>query len=122
MTTSLYERLGGELAVNTAVDIIYRKVMTDPTISEFFDSTVMDEQRAKQKAFLTMVFGGPEDYTGKDMREAHALLVEQGLNDSHFDAVAGHLEATLKEMEIADDLIDEVMTIATSTRDDVLGR
>ena len=122
MTTSLYERLGGELAVNTAVDIFYRKVLADPTISEFFDSTDMDEQRAKQKAFLTMVFGGPEEYTGKDMREAHAPLVEQGLNDSHFDSVAGHLEATLKELEVAEDLIGEVMTIAGGTRDDVLGR
>lgn len=122
MTTSLYERLGGELSVNTAVDIFYRKVLADSTISEFFDSTDMDEQRAKQKAFLTMVFGGPEEYTGKDMREAHAPLVEKGLNDSHFDAVAGHLEATLKELEVADDLIGEVMTIAGSTRDDVLGR
>lgn len=122
MTTSLYERLGGEPAVNTAVDIFYRKVLADPTISEFFDSTDMDEQRAKQKAFLTMVFGGPEEYTGKDMREAHAPLVEQGLNDSHFDSVAGHLEATLKELEVAEDLIGEVMTIAGGTRDDVLGR
>lgn len=122
MTTSLYESLGGELSVNTAVDIFYRKVLADPAISEFFDSTDMDEQRAKQKAFLTMVFGGPEKYTGKDMREAHAPLVEQGLNDSHFDAVAGHLQATLKELEVAADLIGEIMTIAASTRDDVLGR
>jgi hemoglobin len=75
MTTSLFERLGGELAVNTAVDIFYRKVLADPTISEFFDSTDMDEQRAKQKAFLTMVFGGPEEYSGKDMREAHAQSI-----------------------------------------------
>jgi hemoglobin len=49
----------------------------------------MDAQRAKQKSFLTMVFGGPHEYTGKDMRTAHAPLVEKGLNDSHFDAVAG---------------------------------
>ncbi|MCH8237008.1 MAG: group 1 truncated hemoglobin [Proteobacteria bacterium] len=122
MTTSLYERLGGEAAVNAAVDIFYRKVLADPSISDFFDTTDMEEQRNKQKAFLSMVFGGPDEYSGKDMREAHAPLVEKGLNDSHFDAVAGHLDATLRELGVADDLIGEVMTIAGSTRDDVLGR
>lgn len=122
MTDSLYDRIGGEAAVEAAVDIFYRKVLADPTISEFFDNTDMDEQRAKQKAFLSMVFGGPKEYSGKDMREAHAPLVEKGLNDSHFDAVAGHLDATLRELNVPDDLIGEVMAIAGSTRDDVLNR
>ena len=122
MTTSLYERLGGEAAVNAAVDIFYRKVLADSSISDFFDTTDMEEQRNKQKAFLSMVFGGPDEYSGKDMREAHAPLVEKGLNDSHFDAVAGHLDATLRELGVADDLIGEAMAIAAGTRDDVLGR
>ncbi len=122
MTTSLYERLGGEAAVNAAVDIFYRKVLADPSISDFFDTTDMEEQRSKQKAFLSMAFGGPDEYSGKDLREAHAELVEKGLDDSHFDAVAGHLDATLHELGVADDLIGEVMIIAGGTRDDVLGR
>ncbi len=122
MTDTLYDRLGGEAAVTAAVDIFYRKVLADPSISEFFDDADMDEQRAKQKAFLSMAFGGPDEYSGKDLREAHAPLVEKGLNDAHFDAVAGHLDGTLRELGVADDLIGEVMTIAASTRDDVLGR
>lgn len=122
MLDTLFERLGGEQAVDAAVDIFYRKVLADPSISEFFDTTDMDEQRAKQKAFLTMAFGGPNEYSGKDLREAHAPLVERGLNDSHFDAVAGHLQDTLKEMEVADDLIGEAIAIAASTRDEVLNR
>ena len=122
MSQSLYERLGGEPAVNAAVDIFYRKVLSDPSISNFFDDTDMDAQRAKQKSFLTMAFGGPNDYTGKDLREAHKPLVDQGLNDSHFDAVAGHLQSTLEELNVPADLTNEVMTIAASTRDDVLNR
>jgi hemoglobin len=82
----------------------------------------MDDQRAKQKSFLTMAFGGPNEYAGKDMREAHAPLVEKGLNDSHFDAMAGHLQATLEELNVPADLIAQVMEIASSTRDDVLNR
>jgi hemoglobin len=120
MTDSLYERLGGAASVEAAVDIFYRKVLADDSISQFFDTTDMDAQRAKQKLFLTMVFGGPNDYTGQDMRTAHAPLVERGLNDSHFGAVAGHLQATLQELGVAEDLTGEVMSIAASTHDDVL--
>lgn len=122
MPDTLFERLGGEQAVDAAVDIFYRKVLADPSISDFFDTTDMDEQRAKQKAFLMMAFGGPNEYSGKDLREAHAPLVERGLNDAHFDSVAGHLKDTLKEMGVADDLIGEVISIAASTRDEVLNR
>lgn len=121
-TTTLFQNLGGEAAVDAAVDIFYRKVLSDPSISSYFDSVDMDQQRAKQKSFLTMVFGGPNSYTGKDMRTAHAGLVQRGLNDSHFDAVAGHLQATLAELGVAPDLIGQVMALAGSTRNDVLGR
>ncbi|MEX2009141.1 MAG: group 1 truncated hemoglobin [Dongiaceae bacterium] len=122
MTQSLYQRIGGDAAVNAAVDLFYRKVMVDPRISEFFVDTDMNAQRAKQKAFLTMAFGGPNTYTGKDLRKAHAGLVKNGLNDSHFDAVAQHLQATLGELKVKAVEIAEVMKIAGSTRNDVLGR
>ncbi|MEQ6341241.1 MAG: group 1 truncated hemoglobin [Gammaproteobacteria bacterium] len=122
MNTSLFEKLGGDAAVDAAVDIFYRKVLNDDRISSFFEGVDMDKQAAKQKAFLTMAFGGPHNYTGKDMRAAHAPLVERGLNDSHFDAVAEHLQATLKELNVPAELIAEVMAIAGSTRNDVLCR
>ena len=122
MTQTLFERIGGEPAVDAAVDLFYRKVLSDDSISRFFDDIDMDEQRAKQKSFLTMVFGGPNEYTGKDLRTAHKRLVENGLDDAHFDAVAVHLQTTLQELGVAADVVDEVMTIAASTRDDVLNR
>jgi len=122
MTTTIYEQLGGDAAVDAAVDIFYRKVLSDPRISRFFDATDMDAQRAKQKAFLAMAFGGPNRYTGRDLRSAHAALVKNGLDDSHFDAVAGHLQATLDELKVPAALSQQVMAIAASTRGDVLGR
>ena len=122
MTQSLYDQIGGAPAVEAAVDLLYRKVLADDLISHFFDATDMDELRAKQKAFLTMALGGPHEYLGKDLRTAHAPLVEKGLDDTHFDAFAGHLQATLEELGVSAALIAEVMTVAASTRDDVLNR
>jgi len=119
---TLYEQLGGEAAVDAAVDIFYRKVLSDSRISSFFDGVDMDRQAAKQKAFLTMAFGGPHSYTGLDMRRGHQQLVARGLNDSHFDAVVELLGATLAELGVAPDLIAKVAAIAESTRNDVLNR
>ena len=117
--TTIYEQLGGEGAMGAAVDIFYRKVLADDRISQFFDSVDMDRQAQKQKAFLTMVLGGPSAYTGKDMRAAHARF---GLTDVHFDAVVENLGATLKELGVADGLIAEVAAVAETTRKDVLGQ
>lgn len=122
MPETLYDKIGGEAAVNAAVDIFYRKVLTDDRISHFFDDVDMERQAAKQKSFLTFAFGGPNHYTGLDMRRAHAHLLERGLNDSHFDAVVENLASTLAELNVPQEYIAEVAAIAESTRNDVLGR
>ncbi len=122
ITPSLYERIGGDAAVDAAVDIFYRKVLADDRINKFFEGVDMEKQSAKQKAFLTMALGGPNNYTGEDMRKGHAHLVKQGLNDSHFDAVMENLGATLTELGVPAELIGEAAAIAESTRNDVLGR
>ena len=120
--TTLYERLGGEAAIDQAVDIFYRKVLGDDRISGFFEDVDMERQAAKQKAFLTMVFGGPNGYTGRDLREGHRHLVSRGLDDSHMDAVIEHLGSTLAELGAAVEDIAQVADIANSVRDHVLDR
>jgi hemoglobin len=119
---SLYDQLGGQAAVDAAVDIFYRKVLMDDRVSHFFDGVDMDRQISKQKAFLTMVFGGPVAYSGKDMRTGHAHLVERGLNDSHVDAVIELLGESLAELGAPQHLITQVAAIAESARNDVLNR
>lgn len=120
--SSLFERIGGRNAVNAAVDVFYKKVLADERINKFFEGIDMEAQRRKQIMFLTYAFGGPMKYDGENMRDAHAKLVEQGLNDSHFDAVLENLGGTLKELGVEDELIKEAAAIAESTRNDVLGK
>lgn len=116
---SVYERIGGSAAVDAAVDIFYRKVLGDDRISHFFDTIDMEAQHAKQKAFLTMAFGGPNAYSGRDMRAAHQHM---HLTEEHFNAVAESLVATLQELNVQEDDINEVVAIALSVKDDVLNR
>ena len=122
MGNSLYDRLGGETAIKKAVDIFYKHVMADQRINHFFKGVDMKKLSRMQNAFLTTAFGGPNIYTGRALRAAHARLVQQGLNDSHFDAVLDDLTKTLKELNVSDNLIQEAVKIADSVRNDVLGR
>jgi hemoglobin len=119
---TLYEQLGGQPAVEAAVDLFYRKVLVDKRINSFFEGVDMDRQIAKQKAFLTMVLGGPANYSGKDLRAGHAHLLSRGLNDSHVDAVIENLGQTLAELGVAQPLIDQVAAFANSVRNEVLSR
>lgn len=122
-TPSLFERLGGELAIDAAVDLFYEKAGADPRLAPFFAGVDMGHQVSQMKSFLTQAFGGPANYKGADLRKAHQRLVHQdGLDDSHFIAVAGYLADTLNQMGVPEELIDEVMTIAESVRNDVLDR
>ena len=120
--TSLYNRLGGQGAVDAAVDVFYRRVLADAYIKRFFEGVDMAGQAAKQKAFLTMVFGGPNQYTGLDMRQGHKHLVKMGLDGTHFDHVLAHLRSTLAELGVDEAGITEVIDLAETTRNDVLDR
>jgi hemoglobin len=99
-SASIYDRIGGAAAVTAAVDLFYNKVIKDALLQPFFADLDLNRQRRKQVAFLTAAFGGPTKYTGKDLRAGHAHLVKRGMSDAHFDAVARHLLATLKEARL----------------------
>ncbi|MDZ4860126.1 MAG: group 1 truncated hemoglobin [Candidatus Hydrogenedentes bacterium] len=122
MSKSIFEALGGEAAVEQAVDIFYRYVLQDDRINFWFEDIDMEKQAAKQHAFMTMAFGGPHAYTGADLRTGHAKMVERGLNDTHFDAVKENLVKALNELSVPAHLIQQVLDLVETTRNDVLNR
>ena len=71
----LYDRVGGDKAMEVAVDLFYRKVLQDDFVAPFFDDVDMEGLRLKQKSFLAMAFGGPYQYSGLELRKAHGRLV-----------------------------------------------
>ena len=115
---SLFERIGGMDAVDATVDIFYKKVLSDTTVSHFFTNTNIKTQAGKQKAFLAYAFGCPMGYTGKSMREAHAGM---NITEAQFSSVAHHLVRSLEELNVPQDLINEVVDIALSVKDDIVG-
>lgn len=119
---SLFERVGGEPAVEAAVDLFYRKVLEDARVNKFFDGVDIKNQGRRQKAFLTMLMGGPNAYSGAGLRASHRRLVDEGLNDIHFDVVVKHLADTLRDLGVAETDILEVGALAETARADVTNR
>lgn len=120
MIQNLYERIGGESAVRATVIKMYDKILDDEELAPFFENIDVEKLRLSQSAFVTYAFGGPNHYSGKSLRNAHADAVSRGLSDRHFDLVAAHLKSAMQELNVPAELIDEAMAIVGSTRKDVL--
>jgi hemoglobin len=108
---TLLDRIGGPAALDLAVELFYDKLVVDEALSVFFEDINMQQLRSHQKKFLTLALTEvPKDIdVPKLMLEKHQKLFSIGLNESHFDMVAGHLVSTLEELQVRTALIDEVV-------------
>jgi len=119
---SLYDEIGGAGAIEAALDKFYPKILGDPRVSGLFNGIDMARLKKHGRAFLTMAFGGPNQYEGRDLRAAHRRAVGQGLNDALFEVFMGHFRATLDELSVPPPKIAEIVKIAEGGRNDVLNR
>jgi len=123
MAIPLYDRLGGDKAMEVCVDLFYQKVLNDDLVSPFFKDIDMASQRLKQKSFLAMAFGGPYHYSDADLRAIHKPLIKKsGLSDEHFNRILEIFKETLTELNVSANEQQSVMEILESTRDAVLNR
>jgi hemoglobin len=88
------DRTGGTAVISRAVDLFYSRMLADPALSGWFDGVELPELRSHQRAFLIAALGGPEAYSGRDLRTAHEGL---GIDDASYDAALVHLVAALQE-------------------------
>jgi len=78
----LFDRLGGQPAVEAVVDEFLKRVAADKRINGRFFNTDIARLRGLLVQFVCSATGGPCQYTGRDMRSAHAgfQLVEEEFN------------------------------------------
>jgi hemoglobin len=118
----LHEKLGGDAAIDAAVDMLCRKLGTDARINYFFFGISAADMAHRQRTFLTAALGCCGDEGVAQLRKDHATQVAMGLNDRHFDVILALLSATLSDMDLAEELIAEITAAAACNRGPVLGR
>ena len=119
MAQTIYRDIGGREAVEAVVSDFYDDVLADEQLAPYFDGMDMDELRAHQVQFISAVAGGPAEYAGADMREAHDHL---DLDAEDFAAVGGHLRSALETNGIAEENVDAIMAEVVALEEPILGR
>lgn len=117
MSESVYRQIGGEEAVKSVVDDFYDQVLSDERLVGYFDGMDMQELRAHQVQFISSVAGGPVEYSGADMHEAHVHL---GITEEDFDIVADYLEDALRENGVGDGNVEAIMSEVAALKDPIV--
>ncbi|MFI6263441.1 group 1 truncated hemoglobin [Micromonospora sp. NPDC051006] len=114
---SHYERIGGASSVKAAVELFYDKVLADPDLAGYFADVEMVGQRRHLALMLTVVLGGPNEYAGRGLAEAHQPL---NIPVAHYAKVGEHLTATLTELDVPQDVLADVQTVLVEVQSQVV--
>ena len=123
---SLKEQLGGDEAIQNAVDILTEKLMADPRINYFLFGVSRADQGDKHKSFLTVALRGEDEdeeaASLPDLRKTFGDFLDKGFKDRHFDLMFDHLRDSLKQMDIPDELSEAVIKASNSIRQSLFGK
>lgn len=117
MSESLYDKYGGASAIGNIVHSFYEKVLDTESLLHYFQGIDMERLARHQTDFLTMIFGGPVNYSRQALRESHRRL---SIPEEDFETIADLLEETLEEADVDDDDIETVMNSILATKGDIV--
>ena len=114
----LYERLGGAAGIARLMDDIMAAHLRNPVVGPRFRN-IADLDHAKQMAcdFFCAGAGGPEKYSGKDMRAAHRGM---NINGDEYVAVMDDILCVLGKHDIDEATKKDVLAILYSLKDDIV--
>jgi hemoglobin len=115
---TLYDALGAEPGVAAIVRELYDRLLADPTTKGYFDGVDMEgKQIPGFTAWLIGGLGGPNTYQGPSLRTTHAGM---GITDAALDTTAIHLLAILDERGVDSWALDEITTVLSSLRPEIV--
>ena len=111
---SLYERLGGQAAVEAVVKDFAGRVLADARINKKFAKSNADRLVTNLIDFVCAGTGGPCQYKGQSMKKSHKKM---GVTTGEFNALVEDLVATLDKINVPqkerDDLLKVLGPMAT---------
>ena len=116
-TVSDYDAIGGGPAVSAVVNDFYMRVLADPQLVPYFEGVDIPRLKRHQVLLVTQVLGGPANYDGRPLAEAHAGL---GIEQDDFAAVASHLTAAMNAAGVPEDIVMRAMATVAATEPDIV--
>ncbi|MBI3291923.1 MAG: group 1 truncated hemoglobin [Elusimicrobia bacterium] len=120
---TLYQRLGGVYSIATVVDdFIERLLVNDilnanPKIKEARDRVPKAGLKYQVTALVCQVTGGPQQYTGRSMKEAHAHL---NITEREWQAMTADFKRSLDKLQVPEPEQRELFAIVESTKPDIV--
>lgn len=112
-----YERVGGGPAIKAVVDRFYELILADDRLVGYFRDTDLTQLKRHQVLLVSQVMGGPAQYDGRDLQQAHKGLEISG---DAFSLVVSYLAQALEEAGVPDEIIARVGAQLAATKHDVV--
>lgn len=118
MNISLYDRLGGAQGISKIVDDVIAAHQQNPLVNTRF-LNIKDVEHSKRMAyeFFAAGSGGPEKYTGMDMRTAHTGM---NISEQEYLAVMDDIMGALKTNGIDETTQKDVLAILYSLKGEII--
>lgn len=116
---SLYERLGGQPAIQAVVDDFIGNVAGDTRINAFFAHTDIAHLNKMLVEQICQATGGPCTYTGRSMKAAHASM---NIQNSHFNALVEDLAKSLNKFNVPQKEQNELLSALAAMKSDIVAQ
>lgn len=113
---TIFDRLGGRIKLDEIVEDVYFRVLNDKRISRFFRNVNTVQLMQHQGIFLTILFSSREqldDAVLDSLRKTHKSV---GVTDVHFDLFISHLMASVRSLEVAPSMVQEITVVLAKLR------
>ena len=120
---SLYDRLGGVYAIAAVIDDFINRIMDNPRLNANpkVDAAHHRVSRAGFKYLVTEMVcwatGGPQQYTGRSMRDSHVHL---DITEDEWQVFLADLQACLDHFAVPKAEQGELFALVDSTKSDIV--
>jgi len=121
--TSLYGRLGGVYNIASVVDAFIERLLVNDVLNANREIEAARHRVPKAglkfqvTTMMCQVTGGPYEYHGRSMKDAHPHL---GITEAEWEAMAADFKATLDAFEVPEAEQQELFAIVGTTKGDIV--
>ncbi|MBI5936545.1 MAG: group 1 truncated hemoglobin [Betaproteobacteria bacterium] len=114
---TLFERLGGKDKIAQITEDVWINHVSNPDVATRYANSDAEKVKAMVNEFVCWGTGGPVDYSGKNMLDAHRTM---NITHREFMAVIDDVMRALDKNDVAAQEKNELLGLLFSLRDQVI--